>query len=99
MADEDTKVDYLPLVKANLGRTNDKRDSYLQSLIDAVQDELTDKGLTFESLTAQMLLVDWVAWRFRNRGEGTLPRNLQYRLHNLIIKNTGSIMNGGGSSE
>lgn len=88
-SDEEPK--YLNLVKANLGITSDKRDDYLNSIIDAVEDELTSKGLTFDSLTAQMLLIDWTAWRFRNRGEGSMPRNLQYRLHNLIIQKVGKL--------
>ncbi|MFD1899962.1 hypothetical protein GQR36_07625 [Enterococcus termitis] len=36
-----------------------------------------------------MFVVDYAAWRYRSRGEGVMPRNIQYRLHNLILKNGG----------
>jgi len=32
-----------------------------------------------------MFIVDYSAWRYRSRGEGVMPRNLQFRLHNLVL--------------
>lgn len=80
-------TDLLTLLKANIGITSTSRDEYLKSLLDAVSNELTnEKGLSLESLTAQMFVVDYTAWRFKHRGEDVMPRNLEYRLRNLIIK-------------
>lgn len=79
-------LDKLGLLKANLGISGNARDPYLQSILDAVTDELQgEKGIDLMSQTAEMFLVDYSAWRFRNRGEGVMPRNLQYRLHNLMV--------------
>ena len=84
-------MEELDLLKANLGLNSTARDAYLQSIIDSVKQELVDeKGIDYQSTPTQtMFLIDYAAWRFRNRGEGAMPRNLQYRLHNLIIHNGG----------
>jgi len=79
----------LELLKANLGISTQARDSYLQAILDSVKDELiNEKGVPFDETNNVhlMFLVDYAAWRYRDRGEGVMPRNLQYRLHNLIIK-------------
>ena len=79
----------LELLKANLGISTQARDSYLQAILDSVKDELiNEKGVPFDETNNVhlMFLVDYAAWRYRDRGEGIMPRNLQYRLHNLIIK-------------
>ncbi|KRM73011.1 phage head-tail connector protein [Lacticaseibacillus brantae] len=89
-------MDTLNILKANLGISGTARDTYLQSIIDSVTDELTlEKGVSVSTPTGQMFLIDYAAWRFRNRGEGTIPRNLQYRLHNLMI----NTRDGGESDE
>lgn len=81
------KLDPLALLKANLGVTTNTRDPYLQSILDSVSNELIEgKGLTLTSAESTMFLVDYAAWRFRNRSEGTMPRDLQFRLHNLMIQ-------------
>lgn len=81
----------LDLLKANLGisLTTTTRDEYLQAIIDSVTNELENtKGLDLTSQVAQMFVVDYSAWRYRERGEGIMPRNLQYRLHNLMVSNS-----------
>ncbi|WP_137598197.1 phage head-tail connector protein [Paucilactobacillus kaifaensis] len=85
-------MDELALLKANLGINSELRDTYLESIIKSVKNELiSEKGIDYEpdNPTHLMFMVDYAAWRFRNRGEGAMPRNLQYRLHNLIIHNGG----------
>ena len=79
----------LELLKANLGISTEARDGYLQAILDSVKDDLNnEKGVPFDETNNVhlMFLVDYAAWRYRDRGEGIMPRNLQYRLHNLIIK-------------
>lgn len=80
----------LDLMKANLGITSTARDTYLQPILDGVKKELVSRGLTVDETDAESLLflADLAAWRFRSRAEeGAMPRNLQYRLHNLLIHN------------
>lgn len=86
-----TKEELLTLLKANLGVTSIARDSYLKSILDSVTSELeNDKGLSVtDDSVAEMFAVDYAAWRWRNRGEGEMPRNLRYRLNNLIISQAG----------
>lgn len=82
-------MDELELLKANLGINGAMRDTYLNSLLESVKRELEKiQGLKMdeESQVLMMFIVDLSAWRFRNRGAGNMPRNLQYRLHNLIIQ-------------
>lgn len=80
----------LKLLKANLGISTDSRDEYLQAILNSVKDELTnEKGIELDETDNihVMFLVDYAAWRFRDRGEGVMPRNIQYRMHNLMIHN------------
>ena len=63
--------------------------SLLKKIIDGVISELTnEKGilLNFEDSSHLMFVVDLSAFRYENKGGGMMPRNLEYRLRNLIIK-------------
>lgn len=83
----------LEYVKARLGISSNIRDTYLYAIIDSVIYELeNEKGLNldYENVNQLMFVVDFVCWRYGNKGEekGT-PRHLQFRLHNLIINDRG----------
>ena len=77
------------LVKERLGIKTDVRDIYLTSIIDGVIAELEDeKGLVLDGANPYhlMFVVDFATWRYQSRdSEGSMPRHLQYRLHNLFI--------------
>lgn len=78
----------LELLKVNLGIMTDKRNEYLLSIIDSVISELeSEQGIIIDNNDDLhiMFIVDYSAWRYRSRGEGVMPRNLQFRLHNLIL--------------
>ena len=78
----------LELLKVNLGIMTDKRNEYLLSIIDSVISELeSEQGIIIDNNDDLhiMFIVDYSAWRYRSRGEGVMPRNLQFRLHNLVI--------------
>lgn len=76
----------LKLLKANLGISSDSRDDYLKAILKSSTDELErQKGINLETEIGKMFLIDYSAWLYRNRGEGEMPRNLQYRLHNLMV--------------
>lgn len=78
----------LELLKVNLGIMTDKRNDYLLSIIDSVISELeSEQGIIIDNNDDLhiMFIVDYSAWRYRSRGEGVMPRNLQFRLHNLVL--------------
>ena len=85
----------LLLVKESIGFRSSNRDSFLTAIIKSVEKQLTEEqGITLDLGNEYhlMFLVDFSAWRYKNRdSDGAIPRHLQFRLHNLIIK-------GGASS-
>lgn len=83
------KADVLNLVKAILGYRTNVRDELLSRIIDSVVDELEKvKGVPFDFGNNEivMYVVDVAVFRYQNLGGGTIPRNLEYRLRNLIVK-------------
>lgn len=83
------KADVLNLVKAILGYRTNVRDMLLEKIIDSVVDELEKiKGVPFDFGNNEivMYVVDMTVFRYQNLGGGTIPRNLEYRLRNLIVK-------------
>lgn len=81
------------LVKERLGIKTTVRDTYLTSIVDGILAELEDeKGLVLDGANPYhlMFVVDYATWRYQSVTEGTspslsMPRHLQYRLHNLMI--------------
>lgn len=87
--EQQQRNDILNLVKAILGYRTNVRDELLSRIIDSVVDELEKvKGVPFdfENNEIVMYVVDMVVFRYQNLGGGTIPRNLDYRLKNLIVK-------------
>ena len=79
----------LNLVKATLGYKSSVRDELLKVIVKSVVDELEIQKrikLDFENAEHLMFVVDYAVFRYENKGGGTIPRNLEYRLRNLIIK-------------
>ena len=79
----------LELVKDRLGIRTAVRDSYLTAIVNSVTIELSDeKGLVLIETNPYhlMFVVDYATWRYQSRdGEGSMPRHLQFRLHNLML--------------
>ena len=71
------KADILNLVKAILG--------YRTNVIDE-QEKVKGVRLDFDNHEIVMYVVDMTVFRYQNLGGGTMPRNLEYRLRNLIVK-------------
>lgn len=87
--EQQQRSDILNLVKAVLGYRTDVRDVLLFRIIDSVVDELEEvKGVPFDFGNNEivMYVVDMAVFRYQNLGGGTMPRNLDYRLKNLIVK-------------
>lgn len=84
----------VPLIKARLGISTTVRDDYLFAIVDGLVHELkTIQGIALEENNPAhlMFVVDYAEYRYSNRENPVMPRNLQFRLHNLMI-------NGGGPS-
>ena len=96
MNETEFKAAALDLLKASLGYKSNVRDELLTIIVSGVIDELTsEKGvlLDFNNSSHLMFVVDLSAFRYETKGGNVMPRNLEYRLRNLIIKF------GGGSIE
>lgn len=79
----------LEMLKVDLGITHNLRDTYFNAQISACQNELAEKGivLDLDTVSDQMLLADYTAWKYRNRTEDKpLADNLKWRIRNRIIK-------------
>lgn len=91
----------LELTKARLGISSTVRDALLRNAVESVVEELEDeKGLTlnYESPLHLDFVKDYATWRYQSVGDSQLsaarvplamPRHLQFRLHNLIIRQSG----------
>lgn len=87
----DTQV-ILTLVKQSLGIRHTQRDSYLLAIIEGVVEELTGgKGLALDGANPEHLIfcVDYSVFRYERPKDG-MPRDLQYRLHSLLVNVGGS---------
>lgn len=89
----------LQLVKARLGISSNVRDTYLTAIIEGVITELEDtQGLVLDGANPYhlMFVVDYSTWRYQSVREPgnapsgkvplSMPRHLQFRLHNLIVQ-------------
>lgn len=82
----------LNLVKSVLGYKSTVRDELLEVIIKGVISELENTiGIKLDGSNDEhfMFVVDLVAFRYKYQGGETMPRNLEYRLRNLIIKYRG----------
>lgn len=85
------------LIKARLGIMSAVRDTYLTAIAESIVKELEDeKGLVLDGANSYHLLFvcDYATWRYQSVGDSSttftgqplsMPRHLQYRLHNLMI--------------
>lgn len=81
------------LVKNSIGIKHNLRDAYLKAIVEGVIKELEDeKGLVLDGTNPYHLMfcVDYAEFRYKKPKEGSMPRDLQYRLHNLILKSGGA---------
>ncbi|MDN4609126.1 phage head-tail connector protein [Sporosarcina highlanderae] len=91
----------LELTKARLGISTTVRDALLRNAVESIIEELEDeKGLTlkYDSPLHLDFVKDYAVWRYQSAFETqttstsrplSIPRHLQFRLHNLIIHQKG----------
>ncbi len=76
------------IVKETVGiRSSTARDEYITALVNGVIAELKDEQgikLDLDKPNHLFFVCDFSAWRYEHSKE-PLPRDLQFRLHNLII--------------
>ena len=87
--DETNEDKILGLVKATLGYKSSVRDELLKVIVKSVIDELEIQkriSINFDNSEHLMFIVDYAVFRYENKGGGTIPRNLEYRLRNLMVK-------------
>ncbi|HEL9633567.1 TPA: hypothetical protein U0K44_000377 [Streptococcus suis] len=78
----------LDLLKMKEGIKTNKRDDYLESLIESSLDELGSvKGVRIDlnKMAHQTFVVDWTYYKYVNRDNPTMPRYLQQQLHDMQI--------------
>lgn len=79
----------LPLLKARKGISSNSRDSLLSIIINGiVSDCKGTHGVTLDETNAHhiVFVLDWATWKYSHPEDGTTPRSIQFRLHNLIIQ-------------
>lgn len=88
----------LELTKARLGISTTIRDTLLNNAIESVVEELEiEKGVSvnYDSPLHLDFVKDYATWRYQSANSTEtiftnhtlpMPRHLQYRLHNLIVK-------------
>ena len=87
--DETNEDKILNLVKATLGYKSAVRDELLKVIIKSIIDELEIQkriSIKYDNSEHIMFVVDYSVFRYENKGGGTIPRNLEYRLRNLMVK-------------
>lgn len=85
------------LVKERLGIRTAVRDTYLTAIVEGVIKELEDQhglSLDLDNAYQLMFVVDFADWRYKSSSNSettftgqplSMPRHLQFRLHNLLI--------------
>lgn len=84
----------LDLTKQRIGFTSSIRDVLVLKIVEGVAEDLEQVhgiNLDLEKSRHLMFVVDMAVYRYQSKDDsGALPRNLQYRLHNLILKDGGA---------
>lgn len=83
------------LIKSRLGISTTVRDAYLFAIVEGLVHELQSiQGITLDENNPAhlMFVVDYGEYRYSNRDNPIMPRHLQFRMHNLIIKGGGAVV-------
>ena len=79
----------LPLLKARKGISSDSRDALLSIIIKGIVDDCkTTHGIDLDEKNNHhvVFVLDWATWKYSHPEDGTTPRSIQFRLHNLVIQ-------------
>lgn len=92
-------MESLQLLKQDLEITNTLRDEWLVNLLDTARDEVILWGITPKQegedgyVLDQNIIVSYAAWLYRKRAgdQPTMPRMLQWRLHQRLFAEKGAV--------
>ena len=79
----------LPLLKARKGISTESRDPLLKAIIKGIIDDCrTTHGIVLDKDNGHhvIFVLDWATWKYSHPEDGTTPRSIQFRLHNLVIR-------------
>jgi hypothetical protein len=79
----------LQLLKSRLGISTESKDAILYAIIDGILDECENvRGIQLEEKRYSdiLLVLDWATWKYNHPDEGIMPRSIQFRIHNLMVK-------------
>ena len=84
----------LDLMKQRLNRLDSTLDSYLTTVAESAELELTRMGINLlDDADDLMLLVDYAVWRYQNRDQaGAQPQWLRYRLKSRWVSMKGRVV-------
>ena len=91
---EEQKATCVEQTKQALGIRSNARDKRIETIVESVVAEIKSIHgieLDLSDLSNLMFVVDYSAYRYGSNmdGNGVMPRHLQWRLHNLLIKEMG----------
>lgn len=79
----------MQLLKSRLGISTESKDAILYAIIDGILDECENvRGIQLEEKRYSdiLLVLDWATWKYNHPDEGIMPRSIQFRIHNLMVK-------------
>ena len=79
----------LQLLKSRLGKTPESKYAILYAIKDAILDECENvRGIQLEEKRYSdiLLVLDWATWKYNHPDGGIMPRSIQFRIHNRMIK-------------
>ena len=83
------KETILQLLKSRLGISTESKDAILYAIIDGILDECENvRGNQLEEKRYSdiLLVLDWATWTYNHPDGGIIPRSIQFRIHNLMVK-------------
>ena len=87
MSKEESKtMDILEIVKVRVGISSNVRDDFINTLIQATIEQLEKSNgivLDEQNIAHNVFLADFVAWRYDNQGNDTMPNYLRIQFNEL----------------
>lgn len=83
------KETILQLLKSRLGISTESKDAILYAIVDGILDECENvRGIQLEEKRYSyiLLVLDWATWAYNHPDGGIMPRSIQFRIHNRMIK-------------
>lgn len=79
----------LEILKAKIGLTTNVRDEYLKAIVKSVMEELENSyaiHVDLHWMEMKMLVVDFAYYRYANKEDRGVPRDIVFRIHNMKMR-------------